>query len=74
MELSEGELSHTSSSSSFVPVDQRQLQDAIQIIDENKHFNTGILDYINKTSPADVGNNYHIISVLGHSRPGSLRC
>ncbi|AOW30373.1 dynamin-like GTPase [Candida albicans SC5314] len=70
MELSEGELSHTSSSSSFVPVDQRQLQDAIQIIDENKHFNTGILDYINKTSPADVGNNYHIISVFGSQSTG----
>ncbi|RCK63968.1 Protein SEY1 [Candida viswanathii] len=69
-ELSEGELSQTSSSSSFVPVDQRQLQDAIQIINEDKKFNQSVLDYINKTAPADVGNNYHIISVFGSQSTG----
>lgn len=69
-ELSEGELSHTSSSSSFVPVDQRQLQDAIQIINEEKRFNQSVLEYINKTAPADVGNNYHIISVFGSQSTG----
>ncbi|EMG50023.1 Protein SEY1 [Candida maltosa Xu316] len=69
-ELSEGELSNSTSSSSFVPVDQHQIQDAIQIVNEEKRFNEQILDYINRTSPADVGNNYHIISVFGSQSTG----
>ncbi|CAI5757497.1 unnamed protein product [Candida verbasci] len=68
--MSDEELSKSSSSSSFVPVDRRQLNDAIQIINEDKIFNNQILDYINKTSPSDVGNNYHIISVFGSQSTG----
>ncbi|KAK6453620.1 putative stress-related vesicular transport protein [Scheffersomyces xylosifermentans] len=64
-------LSATSSSSSFVPIDPDHIQDAIQVIDESKTFNQGILKYINKTTPvSSVGNNYHIISVFGSQSTG----
>ena len=70
--MSSGEpLSETSSSSSsFVPVDQVHLQDAIQVIDENKHFNKDILGYINKTCPPNIGHNYHIVAVFGSQSTG----
>ncbi|KAK6460184.1 putative stress-related vesicular transport protein [Scheffersomyces coipomensis] len=67
LSLPEEILSTTSSSSSFVPVDQ--IQDAIQIIDENKQFNQEILSYIKKTTKT-VGNDYHIISVFGSQSTG----
>ncbi|ABN67661.2 putative stress-related vesicular transport protein [Scheffersomyces stipitis CBS 6054] len=65
------DLSTTSSSSSFVPIEQHQIQDAIQVIDENKEFNKNILPYVVKTTPiSSVGNNYHIISVFGSQSTG----
>ncbi|KAK6200532.1 putative stress-related vesicular transport protein [Scheffersomyces amazonensis] len=63
----EENLSTTSSSSSFVPIDG--IQDAIQIIDENKEFNKDILQYIKKTTKT-LGNDYHIISVFGSQSTG----
>lgn len=60
--------SRTSSSSSFVPVDN--VQDAIQVIDENKIFNEAILDYIS-SSPDRLGlGDYRIISVFGSQSTG----
>ena len=65
------DLSTTSSLSSFVPIEQHQIQDAIQVIDENKEFNKNILPYVVKTTPiSSVGNNYHIISVFGSQSTG----
>lgn len=63
-------MSETSSSSSFVPVEQVHVQDAIQVIDENKRFNNAILDYVSKTSLANVGHNYHIVAVFGSQSTG----
>lgn len=54
-----------SSGSSFVPVDAN---DAIQVIDENKHFNRHILDYISTRSRSD--SEYRIISVFGSQSTG----
>lgn len=56
----------TSLSSSFVPIDA--VQDAIQIIDENKQFNQGILEYINSTSRLLA--DHRIISVFGSQSTG----
>lgn len=56
-----------SSSSSFLPV---EAQDALQIINEEKLFNDQILEYINKTTPSSIGNNYHIVSVFGSQSTG----
>lgn len=56
----------TSSSSSFVPIDS--VQDAIQIIDENKQFNHNILDYITLTSRLLA--DHRIISVFGSQSTG----
>jgi hypothetical protein len=62
-------LSSTSSSSSFVPIEL--LNEAVQIINENKEFNTNIMTYINQVTPASiVGNNYHVISVFGSQSTG----
>lgn len=55
-----------SSSSSFVPIDA--VQDAIQIIDENKEFNQGILEYITSTSRLLA--DHRIISVFGSQSTG----
>jgi hypothetical protein len=71
MAVNEGTSDHlsasTSSSSSFEPI---EAQEALQIIDEDKMFNKDILDYVNKTAPSSVGNNYHIISVFGSQSTG----
>lgn len=56
----------TSSSSSFVPIES--IQDAIQIIDQNKHFNQEILDYISSTSKPLA--DHRIISVFGSQSTG----
>ncbi|EGW32675.1 uncharacterized protein SPAPADRAFT_72037 [Spathaspora passalidarum NRRL Y-27907] len=75
-DISEGPLSKTSSSSSFVPVSPNVasnsgIQDAIQIIDEHKQFNPSILNYVEATaSNTSIGNNYHIISVFGSQSTG----
>ncbi|KAI3404536.2 SEY1 [Candida oxycetoniae] len=68
--MKEDPLSETSSSSSFVPVEQVRLEDALQIIDEEKHFNKDILSYISRTCPANVGHNYHIVAVFGSQSTG----
>lgn len=57
---------NTSSSSSFVPIES--IQDAIQIIDQNKHFNQEILDYISSTSKSSA--DHRIISVFGSQSTG----
>ncbi|KAG7662202.1 SEY1 [[Candida] subhashii] len=63
-------LSHSSSSSSsFVPIDSTQ-DNAIQVVNESKQFNTGILDYITSAVPESIGNDYHIISVFGSQSTG----
>lgn len=62
------EKSRSSLSSSFVPVDN--VQDAIQVIDENKQFNNAILDYIS-SFPDRLGlGDYRIISVFGSQSTG----
>lgn len=67
----EGTISSTSSSSSFVPIDEHHIQDAIQVINEEKKFNTNIMEYITKCTPSSIiGNNYHIISVFGSQSTG----
>ena len=64
-------VSPTSSSSSFVPIDKNQLQDAVQVVSEAKEFNSLILDYVRKATPAsEVNNNYHIVSVFGSQSTG----
>ncbi|ODV77171.1 putative stress-related vesicular transport protein [Suhomyces tanzawaensis NRRL Y-17324] len=62
----------SSSSSSFVPIDQHHVQDAIQVINEHKQFNQQIMEYIHgATLPGQiVGNDYHIISVFGSQSTG----
>lgn len=73
--LEEENVSTTSSSSSFVPI-EFTTQDAIQVINEHKEFNDGILEYIKTTAPVNseasggIGNNYHIISVFGSQSTG----
>ncbi|PVH16890.1 uncharacterized protein CXQ87_004448 [Candidozyma duobushaemuli] len=60
--------SRSSSSSSFVPVDN--IQDAIQVIDENKQFNRAILDYISSSPDRSGSGDYRIISVFGSQSTG----
>lgn len=55
----------SSSSSSFVPVEP--IQDAIQVIDENKKFHQDILEYIRSTSRQG---DHRIISVFGSQSTG----
>lgn len=67
----EKSLSQTSSSSSsFVPVSHSQEDNAIQIVNESKEFNTSILEYVNSAVPQSIGNDYHIISVFGSQSSG----
>ncbi|KAM9896336.1 hypothetical protein OXX69_010692, partial [Metschnikowia pulcherrima] len=65
-------ISPSSSSSSFVPIDS--VQHAIQLIDENKVFNTDILDYITRAggTPASpkLAADHRIISVFGSQSTG----
>ncbi|CAK9436729.1 uncharacterized protein LODBEIA_P12510 [Lodderomyces beijingensis] len=68
--MSEEQLSETSSSSSYVPVEQVHVEDAVQVIDESKHFNPDILSYISKACPPNVGHNYHIVAVFGSQSTG----
>lgn len=56
----------TSLGSSFVPVDV--VQDAIQLIDENKQFNNSVLEYI--TTTANAAHDHRIISVFGSQSTG----
>lgn len=41
-----------------------------QLIDENKHFNTSVLDYFRNISIEKCGLNYHIVSVFGSQSTG----
>lgn len=64
-------VSSTSSSSSFVPIDKHQLQDAVQVVSEAKEFNSQLLEYVRKATPAsEVTDNYHIVSVFGSQSTG----
>lgn len=67
-------ISPSSLSSSFVPIDS--VQHAIQLIDENKVFNTDILDYITRAggTPASpkLAADHRIISVFGSQLTGKL--
>lgn len=56
-----------SSSSSFVPIDEKE--DAIQVINEDKQFNSDLLSYVTKTL-LNVDQDYHIISVFGSQSTG----
>lgn len=63
--------SNGSSNSSFVPIDTHTVVDAVQVIDENKQFNTQLMEYIDKTVPvSSIGDNYHIVSVFGSQSTG----
>ncbi|CEI64533.1 Protein SEY1 [Fusarium venenatum] len=42
----------------------------VQVIDEDKEFNTHINEYLQKTNVADSGFNYHLISVFGSQSTG----
>lgn len=66
--VDENHSSH-SSLSSFVPI-ENTMEDAIQVINEDKEFNKDILTYINKTTNSSIGNKYHIISVFGSQSTG----
>ncbi|KZZ98727.1 Guanylate-binding protein (GBP) [Moelleriella libera RCEF 2490] len=42
----------------------------VQVIDEDKEFNSNLNDYLHTTSVADSGFNYHLISVFGSQSTG----
>ncbi|OBA20769.1 root hair defective 3 GTP-binding protein [Metschnikowia bicuspidata var. bicuspidata NRRL YB-4993] len=63
--------SPASAASSFVPIDS--VQDAIQLIDEHKNFNSDILDYISQAASPGAGRaaaDHRIISVFGSQSTG----
>lgn len=70
LEMNEN-ISPHSSSSSFVPIEEHHIQDAIQVINEAKEFNPNLLDYITKSTPsASNDKKYHVISVFGSQSTG----
>ncbi|KAH6695812.1 RHD3/Sey1, partial [Plectosphaerella plurivora] len=42
----------------------------VQVIDDQKEFNTQLVDYIRKVNVAESGFNYHLISVFGSQSTG----
>ncbi|KAJ9133534.1 Protein SEY1 [Pleurostoma richardsiae] len=42
----------------------------IQVVDEDKQFNTHLNEYLHETKVADAGFNYHLISVFGSQSTG----
>ncbi|KAL2174393.1 RHD3/Sey1 [Thermothelomyces heterothallicus CBS 202.75] len=48
----------------------KQYEHGIQVIDEDKAFNTNLNDYLNETRVAEAGFNYHLISVFGSQSTG----
>ncbi|GBL47982.1 hypothetical_protein [Candidozyma auris] len=67
-ESNQDKSSRSSSGSSFVPVDH--IQDAIQVIDENKKFNGELLNYISSSPDRSGQGDYRIISVFGSQSTG----
>ncbi|GMM37531.1 dynamin-like GTPase [Saccharomycopsis crataegensis] len=47
-----------------------QPSQAVQIVNEDQHFNKNILSYVNGITTNDIGLNYHIISVFGSQSTG----
>ncbi|KAF7532978.1 hypothetical protein G7054_g7516 [Neopestalotiopsis clavispora] len=47
-----------------------QYEHGVQVIDEDKVFNTKISSYLQATDVADAGFNYHLISVFGSQSTG----
>ncbi|KAK3990508.1 protein SEY1 [Cladorrhinum sp. PSN332] len=47
-----------------------QYEHGIQVIDEDKAFNTNLNDYLIETQVAQAGFNYHLISVFGSQSTG----
>ncbi|KAK4187578.1 RHD3/Sey1 [Podospora australis] len=48
----------------------QQFEHGIQVIDENKTFNTNLNEYLTETNVAPSGFNYHLISVFGSQSTG----
>ncbi|KAL2133445.1 hypothetical protein VTI74DRAFT_2331 [Chaetomium olivicolor] len=48
----------------------QQYEHGIQVIDEDKAFNTNLNDYLHETHVAEAGFNYHLISVFGSQSTG----
>ncbi|KAK3303961.1 RHD3/Sey1 [Chaetomium strumarium] len=48
----------------------KQYEHGIQVIDEDKSFNTNLNDYLNETRVAEAGFNYHLVSVFGSQSTG----
>nr|Q2GUT7.2 RecName: Full=Protein SEY1 [Chaetomium globosum CBS 148.51] len=48
----------------------QQYEHGIQVIDEDKAFNTNLNDYLGETRVAEAGFNYHLISVFGSQSTG----
>ncbi|CAP71009.1 uncharacterized protein PODANS_6_3800 [Podospora anserina S mat+] len=48
----------------------KQYDHGIQVIDEDKSFNTNLNDYLTETHVAESGFNYHLISVFGSQSTG----
>ncbi|KAK3387434.1 protein SEY1 [Podospora didyma] len=48
----------------------QQFGHGIQVIDEDKSFNTNLNDYLHETHVAEAGFNYHLISVFGSQSTG----
>ncbi|KAL2195648.1 RHD3/Sey1 [Corynascus similis CBS 632.67] len=48
----------------------KQYEHGIQVIDEDKAFNTNLNDYLSETRVAEAGFNYHLISVFGSQSTG----
>ncbi|KAH6620622.1 protein SEY1 [Chaetomium sp. MPI-SDFR-AT-0129] len=48
----------------------KQYEHGIQVIDEEKSFNTNLNDYLGETHVAEAGFNYHLISVFGSQSTG----
>ncbi|KAL5594037.1 hypothetical protein BROUX41_001089 [Berkeleyomyces rouxiae] len=58
----------------FAPVgakdDEQNFEHGIQVIDEDKEFNSAVSSYLRATDVAPAGFNYHIISVFGSQSTG----
>ncbi|KAK3314829.1 protein SEY1 [Apodospora peruviana] len=48
----------------------KQYDHGIQVIDEDKQFNTKLNEYLTETHVAEAGFNYHLISVFGSQSTG----
>jgi len=48
----------------------QKYEHGIQVIDEDKQYNTHLNDYLTETRVAEAGFNYHLISVFGSQSTG----